>query len=241
MTVAPLILTVDVGTSALKAVVYDGAGRVVASAGRRYGYQTPQAGWAEADPEAWWEALAAALDELRAGPLDLADVEALALTGQMHTAVLLDGDGIGRAADDPLARPARGGRDGGVAGAPGPAALSTQLDLHAAPAGLAGAPRPRTDRARVAAYPVAEGLFALSSDGRISHGSHRGGRCGPARLGHPDVGRGADGGDRAGPGVAAARSARRTRTPARCCRSWRNVSGCARIAASSWARATCWR
>ncbi len=94
MTVAPLILTVDVGTSSLKAVVYDGAGQVVASAGRRYGYQTPQAGWAEADPEAWWEALAAALDELRAAPLDLHAVEVLALTGQMHTAVLLDTSGM---------------------------------------------------------------------------------------------------------------------------------------------------
>jgi len=54
-----LILTVDVGTSSLKAVVYDGAGQVVASSTQRYGYRTPQAGWAEADPESWWQALEA--------------------------------------------------------------------------------------------------------------------------------------------------------------------------------------
>jgi len=59
MAVAPLILTVDVGTSSLKAVVYDGSGQVVASSTQRYGYRTPEAGWAEADPESWWQALEA--------------------------------------------------------------------------------------------------------------------------------------------------------------------------------------
>jgi sugar (pentulose or hexulose) kinase len=46
-----VILAVDVGTSALKAVLYDRAGQVTAQASRRYGYTTPQPGWAEADPE----------------------------------------------------------------------------------------------------------------------------------------------------------------------------------------------
>jgi len=91
--VGQLILTVDVGTSALKAVVYDRAGRVMASSTQRYGYQTPEAGWAEADPESWWQALEGALDELRALPLALQQVQVVALTGQMHTAVLLDAHG----------------------------------------------------------------------------------------------------------------------------------------------------
>src|SRR5512134_2241554 len=93
MAVAPLILTVDVGTSSLKAVVYDGSGQVVAASTQRYGYRTPEPGWAEADPESWWQALEAALDELRALPFDLQAVEVAALTGQMHTAVLLDAQG----------------------------------------------------------------------------------------------------------------------------------------------------
>ena len=93
MAVGQLILTIDVGTSALKAVVYDRAGQVVASAVQRYSYQTPQAGWAKADPESWWQAFEKALDELRALPIELQDVQVVALTGQMHTAVLLDAHG----------------------------------------------------------------------------------------------------------------------------------------------------
>ncbi|HHY55452.1 MAG TPA: hypothetical protein GYA08_08445 [Chloroflexi bacterium] len=87
-----MILTVDVGTSALKAVLYDLAGGVAAQASRRYGYHTPQPGWAEADPEAWWQAFDDAVLEL-AQTMELAAVRAIAFTGQMHTAVLLDADG----------------------------------------------------------------------------------------------------------------------------------------------------
>jgi xylulokinase len=87
-----MILTVDVGTSALKAALYDQAGQVTAQASRRYDYRTPQPGWAEADPEAWWAAFDAAVLEL-AQRAELAAVRVIAFTGQMHTAVLLDADG----------------------------------------------------------------------------------------------------------------------------------------------------
>jgi xylulokinase len=87
-----VILAVDVGTSALKAVLYDRAGEVTAQASRRYGYTTPQPGWAEADPEMWWEAFDAAVLEL-AQRAELAAVQVIAFTGQMHTAVLLDAAG----------------------------------------------------------------------------------------------------------------------------------------------------
>jgi len=87
-----VILAVDVGTSALKAVLYDRAGKVKAQASRRYGYATPQPGWAEADPEAWWTAFDASVLEL-AQRADLTAVQVIAFTGQMHTAVLLDAAG----------------------------------------------------------------------------------------------------------------------------------------------------
>ena len=86
------VLTVDVGTSSLKAVIYSTAGEVVDRATCRYGYSTPQAGWAEAKPDGWWDALQEALCELRQR-CDLLTVEAIAFTGQMHSAVLLDADG----------------------------------------------------------------------------------------------------------------------------------------------------
>ena len=84
------ILTIDVGTSSLKAVLYGPGGRVRAASTQRYSYRSEQLGWAESDPEEWWVALQKALADLRGRGHDLRDVEAVSFTGQMHTAVLLD-------------------------------------------------------------------------------------------------------------------------------------------------------
>lgn len=88
-----MFLAIDVGTSALKAVLYNPAGAVIASATRRYAYHVPQPGWAEANPADWWQALAEAMHELTSTGYELCAAEAIACTGQMHTAVLLDKDG----------------------------------------------------------------------------------------------------------------------------------------------------
>lgn len=87
------ILTVDVGTSSLKVVLYSEDGRVVARSTQRYSYRSERPGWAEGDPEAWWDAFRGALADLGSQGVSLASVEAVSFTGQMHTAVLLDGDG----------------------------------------------------------------------------------------------------------------------------------------------------
>ena len=86
----PHILTVDVGTSSLKAVLYSAGGAVVGSATRRYDYRAPQSGWAEGNPAEWWAAFESALAELQQQGFDLSEVEGISFTGQMHTAVLLD-------------------------------------------------------------------------------------------------------------------------------------------------------
>ena len=91
---SPFLLAVDVGTSSLKAAVYSRSGEVLSSAGHRYGYQTPHPGWAVADPAAWWQALLITLKQLQDNGADLTSVPSVALTGQMHTAVLLDKDQI---------------------------------------------------------------------------------------------------------------------------------------------------
>lgn len=86
----PHVLAIDVGTSALKAVLFTARGRVLAAEVRPYDYRIPQPDWGEADPEQWWTALVEALTRLRQAGFDLARVQVLGLTGQMHTAVLLD-------------------------------------------------------------------------------------------------------------------------------------------------------
>ncbi len=90
----PHVLAIDAGTSALKADLFNAAGRRLGSATRRYDYRVPQTGWAEADPEQWWTALTKALAELGEAGFDLAAVKAVGITGQMHTAVLLDETGV---------------------------------------------------------------------------------------------------------------------------------------------------
>ena len=84
------LLAVDVGTSSLKAVLYDEAGRVLDSSTSRYSYSTPHPNWAEINPQVWWQAFKTALGELPGAQLQA--VQVIAFTGQMHSAVLLDED-----------------------------------------------------------------------------------------------------------------------------------------------------
>ena len=95
LSVNPYILAVDVGTSSLKAVLYNTVGRVIGSATRRYEYYSEQANWAEGNPLEWWVAFEEALADLRQQRFDLTSLEGISFTGQMHTAVLLDDVGAG--------------------------------------------------------------------------------------------------------------------------------------------------
>ncbi|WP_437177294.1 xylulokinase [Collimonas arenae] len=84
-------LGIDLGTSELKAVLLDECGTVVAHAGIRLVISRPQAGWSEQDPENWWQACLAALQQLRQSQPDAySRVRCIGLSGQMHGAVLLD-------------------------------------------------------------------------------------------------------------------------------------------------------
>lgn len=89
---AAVLLGIDVGTSGLKAIAIDSdRGQVVASASHGYPLSTPHPGWAEQDAGDFADAAALALRELASalGPR-AADVRAIGLTGQMHSAILLD-------------------------------------------------------------------------------------------------------------------------------------------------------
>ncbi|MFC2030271.1 xylulokinase [Chloroflexota bacterium] len=84
------VITIDVGTSSLKAVLYSRDGRILGSSSQWYSYDSDQPGWAEGNPEDWWVALQDALGELRREGFALEKAEALACTGMMHGAVLMD-------------------------------------------------------------------------------------------------------------------------------------------------------
>ncbi len=90
---APLLLGVDAGTSGLKAVLLDEAGRTVDEATVSYQFLTPRPGWSEQDPETWWQAFRDALAILWSRGNDPAAVVAVGVTGQMHSLVVLDSQG----------------------------------------------------------------------------------------------------------------------------------------------------
>ncbi|MDQ0471342.1 xylulokinase [Labrys wisconsinensis] len=89
MTARPCFIGIDIGTSTCKTLALDADGAVVAHASADYPLVTPRPGWAEQDPELWWQAAAATVSAVTA-QLGAHCVEAIGLTGQMHGLVPLD-------------------------------------------------------------------------------------------------------------------------------------------------------
>lgn len=85
------VLSVDLGTSALKAALIDGEGRVLAHTRQAYPTHTPHPGWSEQNPQDWLAAYARALDELRTHA-GFSRIAACVTTGQMSAALLVDDD-----------------------------------------------------------------------------------------------------------------------------------------------------
>ena len=82
-------LGLDVGTSGVKAILVTESGDVVASTTMPLTMATPQPGWAEQEPEAWWAAAREGIKAVRrARPDD--DIAAIGISGQMHSSVFLD-------------------------------------------------------------------------------------------------------------------------------------------------------
>jgi xylulokinase len=95
MTHRQLLIGLDLGTSALKAVAVRAAsGAVIATSERGYPLHTPAPGAAEQDPEDWWQAACDALHDLWQKPgVDPQAVAGVGFSGQMHGVVALDAAG----------------------------------------------------------------------------------------------------------------------------------------------------
>lgn len=83
---------IDLGTSACKLLLVDGAGQVLRTVTKEYPLSFPHPGWSEQDPALWWAAVCAGVPELLAG-FDTAQVAGIGAGGQMHGLVALDGEG----------------------------------------------------------------------------------------------------------------------------------------------------
>ena len=83
-------LGIDIGTTAVKAILVDSSFRVIAQAGGEYPIHTPHRDWAEQDAEDWWTGLIACVREVTTQAP--APVAALALSTQGDTMVPLDAE-----------------------------------------------------------------------------------------------------------------------------------------------------
>ncbi len=96
------VLGIDVGTTAVKAMLVSGAGDVVAESEVEHPVSVPRPGWSEQDPEMWWRSTSLAVRKVvqaASGGNRKVTIAAVGLSGQMHSSVFLD-------ADDEVIRPA---------------------------------------------------------------------------------------------------------------------------------------
>jgi glycerol kinase len=94
------ILAIDQGTTSTRAMLFDRAGRPVATAQREFAQHYPKPGWVEHDPETIWrDALDLCREAIARAGLTASAVAALGITNQRETVVLWE-----RASGKPVAR-----------------------------------------------------------------------------------------------------------------------------------------
>ncbi len=87
-------LSLDIGTTGTKVALVSEVGKTINDAYAEYTIDAPRSGFAEQDPEAWWNAIVAGCQSLReSNPVEMEAVMAVGICGQMHTHVYLDSKG----------------------------------------------------------------------------------------------------------------------------------------------------
>ena len=85
------IIGIDIGTSGCKSIVIDSDGSLITSAIEEYPLYTPKQGWAEQDPNDWWDATVKTLKKIvSSSTVSLNSIKGIGLSGQMHGLVVLD-------------------------------------------------------------------------------------------------------------------------------------------------------
>lgn len=94
MRTQPLLLGVEVGTSAIKAVLYDRNGEERFSTRHAVTLRTPRPGWVEQDAEELWEALCTTLRVAASAAAGQGRIVALALAAQAGSVTAIDAAGV---------------------------------------------------------------------------------------------------------------------------------------------------
>ena len=89
-----LLLGIDIGTTATKAILADPCGEIVAEASAPVELRSPRPGWAEEDPEAWWRNVASLVPRLLAAAgVGAVRIAAVGVSGAVPAVVCLDRQG----------------------------------------------------------------------------------------------------------------------------------------------------
>ncbi len=89
-----LLLGLDVGTTSVKAGLFDITGRRMAGAGREYRLAHPAPDRVEIDPETWWTAAVEAVRETLSPPgIERTSIAAIGVSSQGETVAAVDADG----------------------------------------------------------------------------------------------------------------------------------------------------
>ncbi|UCG12457.1 MAG: hypothetical protein JSU72_18535, partial [Deltaproteobacteria bacterium] len=90
----PLLMGIDIGTQSTRAALLDLDGHVVASDSTSQEMHTPRPGWAEQDPQIWWDNAVAnikrTIDQAEVSPQQILGV---GVSGQMHGTVPISAEG----------------------------------------------------------------------------------------------------------------------------------------------------
>ena len=85
------LIGIDIGTSGTKTVLFDESGKILASASREYPLLQPHNGWAEQNPQDWYDAAIETLKKVVSeSGVAASDIVSLGISGQMHGLVMLD-------------------------------------------------------------------------------------------------------------------------------------------------------
>ena len=80
---AEYLLGIDIGTSSCKVALFRENGTVAAIGGNDYPVSYPQRGWAEQDPEDWWQGICRAVRAmLEESGIDPSDIAGIGVDGQ---------------------------------------------------------------------------------------------------------------------------------------------------------------
>ncbi len=88
------LMGIDIGTQSTRAALLDLEGRVIASASTPQEMQTPRPGWAQQDPQVWWDSTISNIQRaIQQSEVKPEQILGIGVSGQMHGCVSIDSNG----------------------------------------------------------------------------------------------------------------------------------------------------